>query len=111
MKKFFLIALSAFTLVSCGNGYVDKYEDICDETEEQIEDAASVAELLSVMKQFRLDIRTLTQDYAEEAEKTRKPTDEAGKENELYERRVKAHNSVSKAASAKRRELLNSEKK
>ena len=109
MKKSLLIALSAFAFVSCSDGYLDKYEDICEEAQEQVENAASPEELIAVMKQFRVDIRTLTQDYAEEAETTRKPMVD-GKKNKFYERRIKAHNTLTKAASTKRRELMKKNK-
>lgn len=110
MKKFLLIALSAFVFVSCSDGYIDKFEDICDETREQIEDVSSMEEFVAVMKQFRVDIRTLAQDYAEEAEKTRFPMVD-GKKNKLYERRIKARNSLNKVATEKRRELMKKEEK
>jgi PBP1b-binding outer membrane lipoprotein LpoB len=105
MKKIFLLAVSALILVSCGNSYISKYEDVCEEAKEQIESANSVEELLSVVKQFRTDIRELSNEYAEEAEMCKKPATENKKQQKLYERRVKAHNSVSKAAVAKKREL------
>lgn len=107
MKKFFLSAILFLALVSCGNSYIDKYEDLCSDTKDLVEETTSVPELLSVMKQFRLDIRELNSNYVEEVKECRKSVNEDGTKNKLYERRIKAYNSVSSMAAKKRKELKN----
>ena len=105
MKKLFLLALSVFFMVSCGNTYIDKYEDLCDDAKDLIEDAGSVEELHLVMKQFRADIKDLSLEYPEDSELYRSRPGKDEKAAKVYERKIKAYNQVSKAAMAKRFEL------
>ena len=105
MKKLFLLALSVLFVVSCGNTYIDKYEDLCDDAKDLVEDAGSVDELHLVMKHFRADIKNLSLEYPEESELYRSRPGKDEKAAKVYERKIKAYNQVSKAAMAKRFEL------
>ena len=105
-KRNLLWALSLLLFISCGNSYIDQYEDLCDEAKERIEAATSVKEVNAVVRMFREDISQLTKENAEEADKLRISSGEVDKKTiKLRERRIKAHNSVSKAAAEKRRKL------
>lgn len=105
MKKLFLLVLSALFIVSCGNAYIDKYEDLCDDAKELVEDANSIEELHLVMKQFRVDIKNLSLEYPEDSELYRSRPGLDEKTSEIYKRKAKAYNQVSKAAMTKRFEL------
>lgn len=110
MKRLFFIAAAALLLVSCGNSYIEEYEAICSDAQEQVEAASSVKEILSIMKQMRSDIRELNEEYPEEAEKYKALNMEDEDINKMYQRRVKASNAVNAKAASMRRKILDAQK-
>ena len=100
MKKFLMIAVVAFSMLSC-SGYIDKYEDICTDARDRINVATSSKEVRNIMKQVSADIRALNEEYPEDA-KEYEATDKSDEKGYAkYQRRVKARNSVTVCGMAK----------
>ncbi len=107
MKRFFLIATMALFLVSCGNSYIENYEEICADAKEQIDAAVSVKEVMSITKQMRKELAELNEEFPEEAQKYRSAGNKEDDAYKIVQRRLRAFNGAQAAAAAKRRELLN----
>ncbi len=110
MKKFFVMIVAACFISSCGNSYIENYEEICKDAKEQVEAASSAKEVTAIMKQMRNEIKELNEEYPEEAEKYRSPDESDEAAYKMFSRRIRAVNEVNAKASVKRRKLLDSEK-
>lgn len=68
MKKIFLMACTAFLLVSCGTGnkYADEYISACKDAAGTYEDAADLKELKRAREDFRDATSALEKEYKEE---------------------------------------------
>lgn len=110
MKKFFVMIVAACFISSCGNSYIENYEEICKDAKEQVEAASSAKEVTAIIKQMRNEIKELNEEYPEEAEKYRSPDESDEAAYKMFSRRIRAVNEVNAKASVKRRKLLSSEK-
>ncbi len=106
-----MMVVVACFFCSCGNSYIESYEEICSDAKEQVEAASSAKEITAILKQMRNEIKELNEDYPEEAEKYRTPDESDEAAYKMFSRRIRAVNEVNAKASVKRRELLDNSKK
>lgn len=97
MRKIFLFVAVALFLVSCGKSYIEGYEELCKETVEQIECASSKKEVLAIMKDFRKSLHDFNEENPEDAQLYMFADNQTGENKKIFERRIKAYNSVNMA--------------
>ncbi len=95
MKKILFVILAAFLMVSCKN-YIESYEDICNNAQEQLKAASSPQEVREIMKQFRADIKELNADNPEEHQRYLSPSKDDTEDYNVYLRRVNMYGEVSR---------------
>ncbi len=111
MKKIFVALFTALLMVSCGKSYIESYEEVCNNTKEQLKMASSPAEVVELMKQFRFEINEVNEEFPKEAAKYMYVNKEDKEAYAVYQRRSNAYNMVSRMATQIRRIMINNEKK
>lgn len=106
MKKFLLLATVAFSMMSCGNSYIENYESICNSAKEQVQVASSTKEIMEIMTQMRHELWELNENNPEDAKRYERPEVEDETLSKNFNRRMKAVNEVNAKAASKRRELM-----